>query len=147
MPLLGESGSSTPTKTPILTKSYDNARTGANTHERIITPKAVADPATFGKLASLVVLDGNGSGDIESDHAVRVEAQPLYVPGLLMSDNVKHDVIFVCTMSNRVWAFDADTFAPIWKKPVSLGEPFLPMPNDAVDSAHINKSFGILSTP
>jgi hypothetical protein len=50
-------------------------------------------------------------------------------------------------MSNRVWAFDANTFAPIWKEPVSLGEPFLPTPNDAVDSAHINKSFGILSTP
>ncbi len=143
---LGRSGSLTFAQAPILTKSYDNARTGANTNEKILTPKTVSHPA-FQKLASLVVLDGDGSGDIEADHAVRVEAQPLYVPGLLMSDNLKHDVVFVCTMSNRVWAFDANTFAPIWKKPVSLGEPFLPMPNDAVDSAHINKSFGILSTP
>jgi hypothetical protein len=50
-------------------------------------------------------------------------------------------------MSNHIWAFDADTGAAIWAQPAFLGEPFLPMPNDPVDSKHINKSFGILSTP
>jgi outer membrane protein assembly factor BamB len=50
-------------------------------------------------------------------------------------------------MSNRIWAFDLNTGAAIWKTPASLGPPFLPMPGDPVDSRGINKSFGILSTP
>src|SRR5262249_45347724 len=36
---------------------------------------------------------------------------------------------------------------PIWSHPASLGPPFKPAPGDPVDSKHINKTFGILSTP
>ena len=33
------------------------------------------------------------------------------------------NVVYVCTMANNVWAFDADGGAPIWPQPVSLGRP------------------------
>jgi hypothetical protein len=50
-------------------------------------------------------------------------------------------------MSNRVWAFDSGTGEALWPRPVSLGKPFLPALDDPVDIYHINRSFGILSTP
>jgi outer membrane protein assembly factor BamB len=59
----------------------------------------------------------------------------------------KHDVFYVFSMSNNVRAFDANTGAPLWAHPVSLGKPFVPEPSDPVDIYHINRSFGILSTP
>jgi len=77
----------------------------------------------------------------------RIEAQPLYLPDTMMSDGRKHDVLYVFSMSNRVWAFDSNTGEAIWPHPVSLGPPFLPHPGDPVDLKGINKSFGILSTP
>jgi outer membrane protein assembly factor BamB len=122
-------------QTSVLTRSYDNFRTGWNQEEQKLTPAAVQAQG----LQSISLVPGNDDP--------RIEAQPLYVPGLAMADGRKHDVIFVCTMSNNVWAFDANTGAKIWTQPSFLGQPFLPTWNDAVDSKHINRSFGILSTP
>src|SRR5205823_9746744 len=85
----------------------------------------------------------------------RVEAQPLYVPGLQMKDGNTHNVLFVCSMGNTVYAFDAE--APqghdlIWK--VSVGKPYRPAldpqhpPNGTViDMFGINILWGVLSTP
>jgi outer membrane protein assembly factor BamB len=120
----------------VVTRSYDNGRTGANTAETELTPHLVLKQGMT-KAFSLVL-----TGDDP-----RVEAQPLYVPDIVMSDNQKHDVIYVFSMSNNIWAFDANTGAPIWQHPVSLGPPFLPKPFDPVDDKNINRSFGILSTP
>jgi outer membrane protein assembly factor BamB len=123
-------------QTSVLTRSFDNARTGANTKESILTPARVLGQGLT-KAFSLSL----GTDD------PRIEAQPLYVPGVTMSDGVRHDVIYLFSMSNHVWAFDAKTGAAIWAKPSFLGEPFLPKLGDAVDSMNINRSFGILSTP
>ncbi len=46
-------------------------------------------------------------------------AQPLYVPGLKMSDGLVHNVLFVATSHDSVYAFDADSNGgananPIW---------------------------------
>ena len=120
-------------QTSVLTRSYDNARTGSNQNEKKLTPANVAKQG----LQSITLTP---TGDDP-----RIEAQPLYVPALTMVDGKKHDVIFVSTMSNNVWAFDADTGAKIWE--TSLGQPFLPLKGDAVDVTGMNKSFGILSTP
>ena len=124
------------TQTPVLTRSYDNGRTGANTSETSLAPsKVLAQGLT--KIFTLRLV-----GDDP-----RIEAQPLYVPGITMSDNKKHDVLYAFSMSNNVWAFDANSGAPVWPHPVSLGPAFLPKKDDPVDSKNINKSFGILSTP
>src|SRR5690242_10870101 len=82
--------------TPVLTRSYTNARTGANLSETAFTPNAVGQS----QLKRVKILD------IPDDP--RVEAQPLYVPGIEMKDNKTHNVVFVCSMGNTVYAFDAD---------------------------------------
>jgi outer membrane protein assembly factor BamB len=123
-------------QTTVLTRSYDNARTGANTTESQFSAARLLNQGMI-KAFSLT---------LETDDP-RIEAQPLYIPKITMSDGTKHDVIYVFSMSNNIWAFDANTGAKIWQKPISLGQPFLPTLDDAVDSKHINRSFGILSTP
>ena len=132
------------TQTAVLTRSYDNGRTGANTSETTLTPQVLATKG-LRRFKRLIV-----------DDDPRIEAQPLYVPQLLIADGKRHDVVFVATMANRVWAFDAD--APegqdlLWK--TSLGTPFDP-PETQKPGAHrsttidlygINILWGILSTP
>jgi hypothetical protein len=126
----------TAVKHPVLTRSYDNNRTGANADERVLTP-ATLKVRGLRKVFSLKV-----EGDDPN-----IEAQPLYVPDVQMPDGARHDVIYVFSMSNNVRAFDVNTGAPLWPHPVSLGKPFVPDPSDPVDIYHINRSFGILSTP
>ena len=128
--------------TPVLTRSYDNGRTGANTSETVLTPAVVSQGLR--KLFSLRVTDDP-----------RIEAQPLYVPGLTMNDGQKHDVVYVFSMANTVWAFDANTGKRIWSAPVSLGPAFRPKVVSKagqhrateIDSWGINIRWGILSTP
>jgi len=123
-------------KEPVLTRSYDNGRTGANIRETSLTPAAITSRGM--KKAYSLTLPNDDP---------RIEAQPLYVPDVRMSNGNLHDVIYVFSMLNRVYAFDAANGAPLWPAPVSLGKPFVPDPSDPVDIHHINRAFGILSTP
>lgn len=126
----------------VLTRSYDAARTGANSQERMLTPKSVG--------ANLLMK----TRSLRFDDDPRLEAQPLYVSQLKMSDGQVRDVLYVCTMANNVWAFDVNTGAAIWKHPTNLGKPVRPKlthkPNPTsseIDLWGINKLWGILSTP
>ena len=83
--------------TAVLTRSYDNGRTGANLTETTLTPHKVATKG----------LKRVRHFDLTGDDP-RIEAQPLYVPGVKMPDGNKHDVLFVASMGNRIWAFDVD---------------------------------------
>ena len=90
----------------ILTNRYNNARTGANTQEPTLTAANVSS-AGFGALFSLAV---NGS----------VYAQPLYVSGVAIPGQGVHNVLYVCTMADSVYAFDADSntganATPLWR--------------------------------
>src|SRR5579859_308348 len=86
----------------VLTQHYDNSRTGANTSETVLTPANVAS-TNFGKLFANPV-DG------------RIYAQPLYVQGLAIPGKGTHNVVFVATEHDSVYAFDADTAgAPLWQ--------------------------------
>jgi hypothetical protein len=84
---------------------------------------------------------------------LRIEAQPLYVPGITMPDGKVHDVLFVASMGNHVWAFDVDGNGT-WNTP-QLGVPFNPPVTSkpgqhrktGIDSNGINILWGILSTP
>ena len=87
----------------VTTSQYDAARTGANLSETRLTPKNV-NATQFGKLGVLRV-DG------------AVYAQPLYVPGVAMPGKGTHDVVFVATEHDSIYAFDASgTIAePLWR--------------------------------
>ena len=133
-----------PAQTPVLTRSFDSARTAANLTETTLTPRKVGSNLLV-KLFSLEL-----TGDDP-----RIDAQPLYVPRLPGSDGVVRDVVFVCSMGNNVWAFDANTGKPVWSAPTSLGRPILPDPRphpgfphaSLIDMWGVNLLWGILSTP
>jgi hypothetical protein len=96
----------TPTPVPVLTWRYDLTHGGQNINETALT-SANVNVNTFGKLFSV---------SVDST----VYAQPLYVPGLKMSDGLVHNVLFVATENDSIYAFDADSnggsdAAPLWK--------------------------------
>ncbi len=111
----------------VLTQHNDLARTGANTSETILTAASVTN--NFGKLFSNPV-DG------------QVYAEPLYVSNLGMSDGI-HNVVFVCTESNSVYAFDADTVGVTYWH-TNLGAPFNPALLSCND---LTPAVGITGTP
>ena len=92
--------------TPVWTEHNDNARTGQYLTETTLNPTNV-NQTQFGKVFAYN-LDDQSYG------------QPLYVPGLTMAiDGAVHNVVFVTTVNNSVYAFDADSGAanggaPLW---------------------------------
>jgi hypothetical protein len=128
-------------KMSVLTRSYDNARTGANTQESVLTPDAVG---TRG-IAKLFTVHVN-------DDARGAEAQPLLFADLKMADGSVRDVLYVCSMGNHILAFDANDGTPLWAHPPFLGSPVKNIPGGQpnagnIDIKFINPNWGILSTP
>jgi hypothetical protein len=117
----------------VLTSRYDNARTGANTSETILTTKNV-NKDSFGLLFTKP-LKG------------LVYGQPLYVPGLSFN-GTKHNVIYVATEQNVVYAYDADDGAApaLWSKTF---EAPLPLTNGFPKCADMKASgvAGVTATP
>jgi PQQ enzyme repeat len=116
----------------ITTRSYDNTRAGANTQETVLTPQAIKTRGI--KRLFTLALPGDARG---------CEAQPLVVPGVKLADGSKHDVVYIATMANQVFAFDANTGMRIWM--VQLGPPI--KSNTGIDEHLVNDHWGILSTP
>lgn len=121
-------------KAQMTTAQYDNARTGANLNETKLTPRNV-NPQQFGKLFTLKV-----DGDIYT--------QPLFLAGVEIPGKGRHDVVFVATEHDSVYAFDAygKPSTPLWQ--VSFlkdGETTIPMSD--VACPFIAPEVGITSTP
>jgi hypothetical protein len=103
----------------VTTYHYDTFRTGWNSNETTLTVAAVQG-STFGKLGSVALDD-------------QVDAQPLIVPGVtITSGRFKglHDVVYVATDNNSIYAIDATTgkvlldpnFGPPVVRPLGCGK-------------------------
>ena len=115
----------------VLTFKYNNARTGWNAAEKQLTPANVV-PATFGKIFTRMV-DG------------QIYAQPLIVSGLSIGGRTRN-VVYVVTMKNTIYAFDADdrtATMPLWT--VNLG-PTVPKA-DVCGCNDIQPEIGATATP
>ena len=115
--------------TDVVTYKYDLMRTGQNLTESTLTPSNVAS-ATFGKLRNLMV-DG------------LVDAQPLYLSKLTVA-GAAHNVVFVATEHDSLYAFDADTGAILWQVSlISAGE----ITSDDRGCNQVTPQIGVTSTP
>jgi hypothetical protein len=92
--------SSSVAQLPFPTSRGDNARDGANTHETLLTPANV-NQSGFGRLFSVPV-----------DYVVM--AQPLYMPNVNIPGQGTHNVIYIVTQADSVYAIDADNGAQLW---------------------------------
>ncbi len=94
-------------QTAIPTGQYNQGRTCANLTETVLTTSNV-NTTNFGLLFKRSV----------DDH---IYAQPLYLPNVSISGGT-HNVVYVATINNTVYAFDADSATlptPLWQ--VNLG--------------------------
>ncbi len=117
-------------QTDVLSWHNDAARTGQNLTEAILTPANV-NSSTFGLIANVVV-DG------------KVDAQPLYVSGLDVKGFGTHNVLYIATEHDSVYAVNADTGSMFWK--VSLlgsGE----TTSDTRSCGQVTPEIGITATP
>jgi uncharacterized protein (TIGR03437 family) len=113
----------------VLNVNYDHEQTGANLQETSLTPGMNWN--TFGKVGTYPV-DG------------QVFTQPLYVTGVAIG-GVKYNVLYVATMGNSVFAFNADapqSATPLWQ--VNLGPT---VPAGLYNFTDILPEIGILGTP
>ncbi len=122
-----------PAQVAVPTAQYGPERTNSNQQEFVLSPQSVGS-GDFGKLFTREVDD-------------TVYASPLIVPNVEFGRGRRkttRDLLFVATMSNTVYAFDATDPAeedPIWS--VNLGQPLTP----SGSLWFLAKSFGIISTP
>jgi hypothetical protein len=116
--------------------AYHNGgtQTGLNPDETILKPSTV-NSAEFGKVFS-VNLDG------------QAYAQPLYVSGLSIPGQGTHNVVFVATEHDSVYAFDGDNGSLLWHD--SLINPaagITSVPSGEIPDAPAHPEVGISSTP
>lgn len=113
----------------VLTYHNDVGRTGQNLNETILAAVNV-NSTNFGKVGFLTVQG-------------LVDAEPLYVPNLSIA-GATHNVVFVVTEHDLVYAFDADTFAKLWQVSV-LGAS--ETTSDDHNCSQITPEIGVTSTP
>ena len=118
----------------VLTSHNDLFRTGQNLAETILSPSNVHS-TTFGKLASYGV-DG------------QVYTQPLYVAGLTLPDGGSHNVVFLGTEHDSVYAFDANGGGQLWRTSfIDPANGVTPVPSSEMGSNDISPEVGITGTP
>ena len=125
-------GAFTSAQVDVLTQHNDNARTGAVLKENILKPSNVNEQH-FGMLFKRIVDD-------------QVYGQPLYV-GHVSARGGARDLVFVTTVNNSVYAFDAndpEASVSVWH--VNFGTP----PNvydGKFDCTDMNGDLGIVGSP
>ena len=117
-------------QTNVTTWHNDNARTGQNLTESILTPAKV-NSSSFG-VRFEVPVDG------------KVDAQPLYISAFSIPGKGTHNIVFAATEHDSVYAFDADTGKILWQ--VSLLKPG-ETPSDPRNCNQVSPEIGITATP
>lgn len=120
----------------VLTYRNDNSRTGQNLAETTLTPGNVNSNG-FGKLTSYPV-DG------------LVYAQPLFVPNVKIPHQGVHNVVYVATEHDSVFAFDADglSASPLWQHSfLNAKSGITPIPANSEGVNSVGTEIGITSTP
>jgi hypothetical protein len=112
----------------VTTYHYDNARDGLNSAETILTTNNV-NSNQFGK-TGFDTVDGV------------VDAEPLYLANVTVKGAL-HNVLYVATENDSVYAFDADSGTQLWKTSV------VPSGETTSDNGcgQITPTIGITSTP
>ncbi len=116
-------------QTNVLTQHNDNNRDGLNAAETILSPPKV-NTSQFGMLFKVAVDD-------------QVYAQPLYMSNMSISGGT-HNVVFIATTKNSVYAFDADSGVLYWH--VQLGTAFK-VQDIGFNCTDVVATSGIMSTP
>lgn len=127
-------------QTAVVTEHNDNARTGQTLNELLLAPSNV-NMQHFGKLFTQPV-DGT------------VVGQPLMVPNLLLPNGTIHNVVYVTTQHDSVYAFDADSnqgnnAAPLWQVSFinpAAGITSVPIADFGCTGIHFAE-IGIMGTP
>ncbi len=119
------------TSAAVTTRCFDNARSGANVGETVLTADAVRLRGIERKFSHILPGDARG-----------IEGQPLIAPGVTLPDGRVMDLCLYATMGNLVCAFDAGSPTMIWARQV--GAPIVG--SKAIDAWLINDHWGFLST-
>jgi hypothetical protein len=115
---------------PWVTRSADNARSGWNPQETVLTQAAVAAKGIV--RATIIPVIGDARG---------MEAQPLILPNVNTPRGVR-DVLVLPSMADVVRGVDAHDGSEIWQ--VTLGKPITSSAN--IDSKQLSEFWGCLST-
>jgi len=118
----------------VTTYHNDNSRTGQNVQETVLTTSNVAS-STFGEIF-YVPVDG------------QVYAQPLVLSNVSIGGGT-HNVVYVATENDTVYAIDANTGKIYWQKSLLLngGGPIPQGFNGGMWDNNITPTYGITGTP
>jgi hypothetical protein len=125
-----------PRTVSVLTQHNDNTRAGLNDHEKTLTTANV-NAKQFGKLFTLSVDD-------------EVYSQPLLYSNLSIASG-KHNVVFVATVNNTIYAFDGNAGNLYWQKNFTVSGMRPPNTGDMTGACNpytdFTRNIGIVGTP
>jgi len=123
----------------VTTQHNDTMRTGQNLSETILTPSNV-NVNSFGKLFSHYIIG-------------QVYAQPLYLSNISIPNQGTHNVVYVATEQDQVYAFDADSdqgsdAQPLWHASfINPAKGINPVPSSDEGCGDLTPWIGITGTP
>jgi len=126
-----------PQTTSVLTQHNDNTRAGWNANETALTTSNV-NLQHFGKLFTLAVDD-------------QVFAQPLVAGGITIRGGL-HNVVYVATVNNTLYAFDGDNGRLYWQRNFTAPGMRPPKNTDMAGAcggtySDVSNNIGIIGTP
>jgi hypothetical protein len=130
--LVASIASSVQAQVNVTERSYNQNRTGVNAAETILTPANVSASTNQFHRRFVMKVDG------------KIEGSPLFLSGVTIAGGV-HNVVYVATMHNTVYAFDADTGLQLSAR--WLGDPVAGEDLGRLKPITIHREWGVAATP